>query len=300
MIVPKMHSEFYGDETRWFIGLVLDINDPIQLGRVKVRIYGIHTGDQSEISHYDLPWAQVVSPITEGGSSGIGANTGIKPMALVFGLFMDGKNSQMPMILGSLPKFETSRNGSNPTVVSDKAPLPANDSLAAVNSLPAKELDEIYLKDLGSSNAEKAYNYFLSKAGGSFETHQAAGIVGNLIIESQRGGDIQPDITNTTEGSYGIAQWNPNEGAGNRKSELEKYCKNPARRFPIDSLYAQLSFINYELFVVPEDFGLKPLQRSKTVEEAAEIFARKYEKPDKTTIEKRKVAARDFYTRMES
>lgn len=51
MIVPKMHSEFYGDETRWFIGLVLDINDPIQLGRVKVRIYGIHTGDQSEISH---------------------------------------------------------------------------------------------------------------------------------------------------------------------------------------------------------------------------------------------------------
>jgi len=105
-MIPSTDIEYYGDQNRWFIGTVIDINDPLELGRVKVRIFGVHTSNTIHISLGDLPWAQVVSPITEGGSSGIGANTGIKPMAQVFGVFLDGKNSQLPLIVGSIPKYE--------------------------------------------------------------------------------------------------------------------------------------------------------------------------------------------------
>ena len=38
--------EFYGDETRWFIGMVVDNVDPLKLDRVKVRIHGLHENNE--------------------------------------------------------------------------------------------------------------------------------------------------------------------------------------------------------------------------------------------------------------
>jgi len=97
--------DFYGDQTRWFMGEVVDINDPKQLARIKVRIYGIHD-DTDLIKDDDLPWAQVVTPITEGGTNELGNPLGIQVNALVFGIFLDGGDSQLPLIFGSLPKYE--------------------------------------------------------------------------------------------------------------------------------------------------------------------------------------------------
>ncbi len=96
--------DFYGDQTRWFIGEVVDLNDPNKLARIKVRIYGIH--DDDLITDDDLPFAQVVAPITEGGTNGLGNPLGVQVNALVFGIFLDGINSQLPLVLGSLPKYE--------------------------------------------------------------------------------------------------------------------------------------------------------------------------------------------------
>jgi hypothetical protein len=95
--------DFYGDQSRWFMGEVVDINDPLQLARIKVRVYGIHS---SKILDRDLPWAQTVTPITEGGTAHLGNPLGVQVNALVFGVFLDGPNSQLPLILGSLPKYE--------------------------------------------------------------------------------------------------------------------------------------------------------------------------------------------------
>ena len=106
MILNPNRVEYYGDQTRWFIGTVIDINDPLQLGRIKVRIFGIHSENTEDVGDEDLPWAQTIVPITEGGSSGLGANVGIKERAQVFGFFMDGVNSQLPVVLGSLSKIE--------------------------------------------------------------------------------------------------------------------------------------------------------------------------------------------------
>ena len=45
------------DGSVWFIGVVEDNNDPDKLGRVKVRAYGHHTNDLSDIPLEYLPWA---------------------------------------------------------------------------------------------------------------------------------------------------------------------------------------------------------------------------------------------------
>jgi len=95
---------FYGDLNRWFIGVVKSINDPITSGRVQVRIFGIHGSSQEDIPDKKLPWAQVLTPVTEGGTNGLGNILGIQVGARVFGIFLDGKNSQIPFIIGSLNK----------------------------------------------------------------------------------------------------------------------------------------------------------------------------------------------------
>ena len=107
---------FYGDQIRWFLGKVINANDPDMLGRVQVRISGIHSNYQNDIPEYTLPWASVMNPGTEGGTSGIGKIPQILPGATVFGIFIDGKTSQVPLVLGSLNQVEkpTSTLGVDP------------------------------------------------------------------------------------------------------------------------------------------------------------------------------------------
>jgi len=50
-----------------FYGIVEDRNDPLKLGRVKVRVAGLHTHDINDLPTADLPWAQVLQR-TYGGS----------------------------------------------------------------------------------------------------------------------------------------------------------------------------------------------------------------------------------------
>jgi hypothetical protein len=107
MSIKTLYNEFYGDETRWWVGVVESVNDPIKQGRVKVRIYGIHSASSTDIPISALPWAQVLAPVTQGGTSGInGTPVGIQPYAQVFGVFLDGKHSQLPLVLGSIPRVD--------------------------------------------------------------------------------------------------------------------------------------------------------------------------------------------------
>lgn len=86
----------------WWYGVVEDRRDPLYLGRVKVRCIGFHTHDKSLIPTDDLPWAQVIQPITSAAISGIGT-TPIGPLegTHVFGFFRDGNEGQEPVVLGT-------------------------------------------------------------------------------------------------------------------------------------------------------------------------------------------------------
>ena len=58
----------------WWIGVVEDRNDPIQLGRVRVRVYGYHTQDKIKLPTIDLPWAYSIQPMNSATSGGIGSS----------------------------------------------------------------------------------------------------------------------------------------------------------------------------------------------------------------------------------
>ena len=71
--------------------------------RYKVRIMGIHDAGEAIIPSDQLPWAQVMYPITAGGGHGGSFQTpGIKQGNFVFGFFLDGADEQIPIIMGVL------------------------------------------------------------------------------------------------------------------------------------------------------------------------------------------------------
>ena len=97
------HVDFMGKEGFvWWYGVVEDRKDPLYLGRVKVRCMGFHTDDKSLIPTEDLPWAQVILPITSASMSGIGVSpTGLVEGSHVFGFFRDAHEAQEPVVLGA-------------------------------------------------------------------------------------------------------------------------------------------------------------------------------------------------------
>jgi hypothetical protein len=100
-MIPQTFIDYYGDQTRWFIGEVINVaDDPLQLGRAQVRAFGVYDNIKDE----DLPWAQIVVPVTTGIHEGKGQNLGMLVGTQVFGIFLDGQNSQLPMVIGTVPK----------------------------------------------------------------------------------------------------------------------------------------------------------------------------------------------------
>ncbi len=87
---------------QWFTGIVEDRDDPLFLNRVRVRIYGVHTHDKTKIATPDLPWSQVLMPVTSPSLSGLGATThGLVEGSTVMGFWRDGLTMQDPVIMGS-------------------------------------------------------------------------------------------------------------------------------------------------------------------------------------------------------
>ena len=86
-----------------FVGVVEDRNDPLNIGRVRVRCFGIHTDDTTDIPTNMLPWAMPVMPFNSASISGVGISpTGPVEGTWVFGLFLDGQELQQPIVLGTM------------------------------------------------------------------------------------------------------------------------------------------------------------------------------------------------------
>ena len=99
------NSTFLGfNDFIWFNGVVEDRLDPYKIGRVRVRCIGIHTHDKEVLPSADLPWAQVVLPVSSPGISGLGSSPSfLLQGSWVFGYFRDGTDCQEPVVLGSIP-----------------------------------------------------------------------------------------------------------------------------------------------------------------------------------------------------
>mgnify|MGYP001181481387 CR=1 FL=1 len=114
------NPSFLGGNFLWWIGQVADdstwrenineakFKDPKKETpgwgyRYKVRILGLHDEEESTIESDQLPWAQVMYPVTAGGGQqGKFTTPAINQGNFVFGFFLDGPDQQSPVIMGIL------------------------------------------------------------------------------------------------------------------------------------------------------------------------------------------------------
>tara|TARA_B100001996_G_C18657745_1_gene591861 strand:+ start:124 stop:1323 length:1200 start_codon:yes stop_codon:yes gene_type:complete len=116
-------AKFTGLGSNFYTGVVEDRNDPLSVGRVRVRIYGLHTDDKTLIASSDLPWSDVLMPTTAPSLSGLGMSPhGLVEGSTVMGFFRDEDDMQDFVVMGSLFGFptqdyriETKNSGKNTT-----------------------------------------------------------------------------------------------------------------------------------------------------------------------------------------
>ena len=310
--MKAISTEYYGDETRWFMGEVKSTSDPDKLGRLRVRIFGLHTGDTSKIKDTDLPWANVVLPVTQGGTSNTTQPTGIQKGAKVFGIFVDGKQSQVPLVLGSIPHNPTFRvkfDGPTDAFVSPTSAklIPqhkAGDKITA--SIGKRLLDSgvdpgkvgtpltqtqatalngvvagsgnIKADLIGQGRQEQIYNFlkeYFQKRGHNNPGFVAAAFVGNFINESYPNLDPSTGEKNPLiPGSRG--GFGIAQWTGPRRVALENFAAQ--HNADVANLALQLNWTTYEL----EDklsYVYTYLQEDQTIESATETVFAHYENP---------------------
>mgnify|MGYP007000257555 len=81
-------------------------------------------------------------------------------------------NSQLPLVIGSIPKIESFANQSGD----------ADQTYPSLNK--KSSLGNIDLDLDGTGNIEKAFNFFVSEEGGNYTMEQACGMIGNFCVES--------------------------------------------------------------------------------------------------------------------
>ena len=105
-IINENNINFVGkDGFFWWVGEVEDNEDPMELGRVRVRVLGYYTnvqgGTTADLKTEHLPWATVLQHTSQAGNDGQGESSGqLQPGAVVMGFFMDGDSAQMPIVIG--------------------------------------------------------------------------------------------------------------------------------------------------------------------------------------------------------
>ena len=79
----------------FFVGVIENNVDPRKEGRVQVRAFGIH-GTNKQVPRDELPWAIVMQ-------GDYNPNNIPKINSWVFGIFLDGRDAQEPMVMGLIP-----------------------------------------------------------------------------------------------------------------------------------------------------------------------------------------------------
>jgi hypothetical protein len=81
----------------WWVGVIENRMDPLNLGRCQVRIKGLHSENNTQIESQSLPWSQILYPVNTTNST----PTTLKEGDMVIGFFMDGDAAQYPVIFGA-------------------------------------------------------------------------------------------------------------------------------------------------------------------------------------------------------
>ena len=147
------------DDSYWRDNIVSTKSDNPEGGdgwgyRYKVRIIGLHDRDEESIPSDQLPWAQVMYPVTAGGGQASSFQTpNIRQGMFVFGFFLDGADMQVPVIMGVLGNNGKTRLQKGTTNF-DGISGYLNNDLFHDDPVEAPDSDKKVVEPQGDQNAE--------------------------------------------------------------------------------------------------------------------------------------------------
>lgn len=189
----------------WWVGVVEDNQDPLVLGRAKVRIFGYHAPsnvntatkapdayvaagsanqnisigkDTGETPTSDLPWAVTMMPANMPGAYGI-PNLG----DWVLGFFLDGEEAQEPCILGYIPGIPPD---AIPTDVKERFPEQIS-TIRSFNTVANVLPNSFNVKD----NAQKNRFRFEQPSGNVFEMVNDTSVGNPVALAHSSGTNLQ-------------------------------------------------------------------------------------------------------------
>lgn len=185
----------------WWTGVVEDRQDPLFLGRCRVRIHGHHTKWKKPINPSEfipieeLPWAIPVQPITSAAMTGIGhAPVGPVEGTWIFGFFLDGNDMQQPVMVGTIGGIEMKNDGQRGTseaptgVVVDSSGLPVKTEdggtvkTEPIDSPTVEKIQEATGGALGKLTEDDLKNYLntlgLRESSGNYNVVNTLGFLG--------------------------------------------------------------------------------------------------------------------------
>ena len=210
---------------KFYTGFVEDIKDPLKIGRMRVRVKGVHSDSKVQNPTADLPWAAPLHPLTSAAYQGIGFGG----CACVIGTqvelyFRDEGQFQQPVIFGTVPGLQAGDEASTikPGFESDFGRLATNNVID--KTLVKTKTDQVqivesepvaFTEPVTPYNAEYGLNHTTtSKSGHVVELDDTVGAE-RIHIWHKSGTfiEVHPDGTTVvrTEGdSYEISKKNVN------------------------------------------------------------------------------------------
>jgi len=141
--------------------------------------------------------------------------------------------------------------------------------LAQVTSTPTPTNGTTDVSNVGGSNAQKIYSYFIGRG---LTPIQTAGIMGNLQAESGFDPGIEEKGTARKDKGYGIAQW-----TFGRRTQLESFAASKGK--VVNDLGMQLDFLWGELNGAYKSKVLDVIKSTSSLEVATYVFLEKFEVP---------------------
>jgi len=211
----------------WWIGVVEDRQDPLKMGRCRVRCVGWHAENKMLLPTDMLPWSIPMLPLNNNNPHAP------KEGDMVFGFFADGESGQNQIIVGVFPSIplkagnaqEAFNDGRNSGQLSS-APVKPSESA----TLYPRRLDEPSTSRLARNDSDYPSPINQSKAANKLSkvepnSYYNAVYPYNNVYESESGHALEFDDTKNAErihlyhrsGSY--IEWGPN---GDRAERIQK------------------------------------------------------------------------------
>ena len=176
-----------------YYGVVESRADPKQLGRVRVRILGIHTEDKVLLPTADLPWATVLSH--DGSNSGLGTTPSffVEGTWVLVGFFDD--HMQEPYIIGGLPGIPSTKSSNYAT---EGFTDPNNTYPVAINVSDVHENARGSITALSPAARDSIRKVSIPSA--DFDGFEIATVGSNLAVAQSNGGTFDEPLV--VKGTY--------------------------------------------------------------------------------------------------